>query len=225
MGEKIAVMINKRWVLSAFLVFSIFIVSLADIGETFADDTRQEDTPAFTATPTFTPTPTGTETAGPAEEDQPAGEPPANDGQGGEGTDTTEPTPIPEEESTEEPADEGSQEPDGDGADVEDEEATPTPEYTPTATEEVEETQEAEEVVPLLMPENTSRIIPGQYIVVYKNNKSDEKKLKAASASVKEKGGEVKRSFSGKMNGFAAKLNKEALKALRQNPGYRVYRT
>ena len=207
---------NKRWVLSALLVFSIFIVTLANIGETFADDTRQEEPPAFTATPTFTPTPTETETIDLAEEDLPEEEPPANDGQGAEPTDTVESTPTPEEGSTEEPTDKATPEPDGEDSDGE--EATPTPEYTPTATEEVEETQEAEEVVPLLMPENTSRIIPDQYIVVYKNNKSDEKKLKAASASVKEKGGEIKRSFSGRMNGFAAKLNKDALKALRQDP-------
>ena len=94
------------------------------------------------------------------------------------------------------------------------EEGTETPTLTPTATEEIDE---GEEIVPLLMPDDTSRVIPGEYIVIYKKNRSSEKKIKAASTKVKEKGGEIREQFQGKREGFSAKLTKEALHELRKN--------
>ncbi len=68
------------------------------------------------------------------------------------------------------------------------------------------------------MPEDTSNIIPGQYIVVYKNNKADVKSMRAGRDKVKEKGGEIKASFSSAIKGFSAKLTKDALHELRTNP-------
>ena len=75
---------------------------------------------------------------------------------------------------------------------------------TPTATE-------GAEVVPLIMPEDTSNIIPGQYIVVYKKSKGDAATLKAGRDMVKKKGGQLKASYSAALKGFAAKTGQRCL--------------
>lgn len=205
---------GKRVVFSIFLMLSLLLTAFAGIPSISADDAAETTTSTYTNTPTLTATltqtPTPTEEI-PTEESPSDGASPSGPQDEPENPPTETPVEAPAEIPTETPSTESSPEPTGTLSATE-EGITPTVEMTPTATE------EAEEVVPLIMPEDTSHVIPDQYIVVYKNSRVDNKKLKAANVEVKEKGGEVKREFNGRINGFAAKLNKDALKTLRQDP-------
>jgi Subtilisin-like serine proteases len=96
---------------------------------------------------------------------------------------------------------------------------TGTPEdLSADALEATPNTTEDAEIVPLLMPEDTSNIVPGEYIVVYKKNKGDSKTLKAGRDKVRKKGGQIKASYSAALKGFSARLTAEALHELRQDP-------
>ena len=201
-------------------------------------------TPTLTATPTTAPTATQEVVevqAAPAAQDEPTAEPqvlPSNTPTETvvvNGASDTEGEAEPTQETTQESAGEETTETGQDASatatttetatatvdllSAAAEEATATPDLTPTATEETEEEDEGEgeEVVPLLMPNDTSHVIPGEYIVIYKKNKGNSKEIKAASTKVKEKGGEIREQFQGKREGFSAKLTKDALHELRKN--------
>jgi subtilisin family serine protease len=192
--------------------------SLLSSGIALADDSTPQVEPqseaVATATPTLTPTATleqvsvqqngGADAGGETPTAEPTAEPTqisvdASSNASTEATDTpdpaAQPSDTPELSFTETPT------------------LTPEGELTPIATE------EAELVVPLLMPEDTSNIIPGQYIVIYKNNRVSSQGLKSQRDKVKEKGGKVKAEFnSGSMKGFSAQMDKDTLKTLRQDP-------
>lgn len=107
---------------------------------------------------------------------------------------TTEPTEPPLEDPTEEPTLEPTEE--------------PTLEPIPT---------ELPEVVPLVVEDEGGKVIPGQYIVVYKEGKGGAQVISAAQAMATEAGGEILFTYLDSIEGFAAKLSDEALHLLRQD--------
>ena len=208
---------KKRVGLSILILVSMAAASLLSSGIALADDSTPQVEPqseaVATATPTLTPTATLEQVSVQQEETADSG---------GE-TPTAEPTAEPTQISVDASANASTE-----ATDTPDPAAQPsdTPELsfteTPTLTPEGEltptATEEAELVVPLLMPEDTSNIIPGQYIVIYKNNRVSSQGLKSQRDKVKEKGGKVKAEFnSGSMKGFSAQMDKDTLKALRQD--------
>lgn len=85
----------------------------------------------------------------------------------------------------------------------------PTGEPAPAATQEPE-------LAPLEIAEG-ARIIPGQYIVVYKEGFGDAVSIGNAQALVAETGGQVQYVYMDAIQGFAATLSDEALQRLRQD--------
>ena len=168
----------------------------------------QDGAPEFSPTPTLTATPTETPTVETAA---------AQDGADPGDTPTAEPETATPEPPADTPAEASTETPESTPTQPTDPAGTPEEvsakalEATPTATQ-------GAEIVPLVMPEDTSNIIPGQYIVVYKKGRGDTKTLKAGRDKAKEKGGEIKASYSAAIKGFSAKLNAEALRELRQDP-------
>ncbi len=202
---------KNRIGLSILILVCMAAAVLLSSGIALADDSapvvsaQAEVSPTATQTPTPTLTPTATLEAAAAQQDsspEAVGDTPAatatwtpggvSANAGVQATATQDPAALP----TETP----------------DLTFTETPTLTPTATE------EAELVVPLLMPEDTSNIIPGQYIVVYKNNKVSSQGLRSQRDKVKQKGGKIKAEFNNGMKGFAAQMDAATLKTLRQDP-------
>ena len=215
---------KKRIGLSILILVSMTAATLLSSGMALADDSapavdaQGEASPTATQTPTPTLTPTTTSEVIAAQQDGVVLESTLTPTVIFTDTPTVDPAGSPAETpveaavdpaQTETPTPVFTETPEG----VLAESLTETPTLTPTATE------EAELVVPLLMPADESNIIPGQYIVVYKNDKVSSQGLKSQRDKVKQKGGKIKAEFNGKsIKGFAAQMDKEALKTLRQDP-------
>ena len=84
---------------------------------------------------------------------------------------------------------------------------TPTLEPTPTSSE----------LAPLLIPTG-GEILANQYIVVYKSKYKVSKNGNEIRNKIKERGGKVKHIFSKSLNGASVTLDKQSLKAIRENP-------
>ncbi|MDK2979841.1 MAG: large repetitive protein [Chloroflexota bacterium] len=207
---------RNRQILTVLVLFSMAAASLLSSGVAWADDgtpvvePQGAESTTSTYTPTATLTPTATNTGAAA---QPADtQPPAQDGA------PPEPSQTPSPQFTDTPTLDPAFSATPALTDIETPELfmaeslleTPTP--TPTQTE------EPELVVPLLMPADESNIIPDQYIVVYRNDVVSSQGLKSQRDKVKQKGGKIKAEFSHGIKGFSAKMDKETLKALRQDP-------
>jgi len=206
--------LTKRAGLSILILFSMLAAALLQSGPAFAQEGGEQNTPSPTFTPTLTPTLTPTATPTATEEQAQAQDEPDPAGQP-----TLTPSATPEPAPTDTPAQAPSATPPGAPTETPAPGDTPTPEASPTAETSASPTAtEAAEIVPLLMPEDTRNIIPGQYIVVYKESKGDVKSMRAGRDKVKEKGGEIKASFSHAIKGFSAKLSEAALHELRTNP-------
>ena len=219
---------KKRIGLSILVLVSMTAATLLSSGMALADDSapavdaQGEASPTATQTPTPTLTPTTTSEVIAAQQDGVVLESTLTPTVIFTDTPTVDPAGSPAETpveaavdpaQTETPTPVFTETPEGLPAESLTETLSETPTLTPTVTE------EAELVVPLLMPADESNIIPGQYIVVYKNDKVSSQGLKSQRDKVKHKGGKIKAEFNGKsIKGFAAQMDKEALKTLRQDP-------
>ena len=93
---------------------------------------------------------------------------------------------------------------------------TPEPAAEPTE-EPAAGVETSGEIAPLLA-QQSDRAVPGQYIVIYKDEIGDMPAVNAAAAEASAKGAEVQVVYTSAVKGFAARLSPEMLTALRNDP-------
>ncbi|MDK2979838.1 MAG: large repetitive protein [Chloroflexota bacterium] len=197
---------QKRKKISILIVLSILSGSFLSSGVVFAEDTPTEvpSTPTATATATLTPTPE--EIIVPASEEEPTQvvdeatteEVPS----GGEETTATE-TPTPTEDVGLIPPTEATQE----------EIATETP--TETYTETPTSTPEGE-LAPVIGLDNEN-LIPGRYLIVYKNGIDQDSAISFVMERIEIYGGKIRAIFNGSPLGLNVDLTEQALSEIRQD--------